>query len=81
MNSLLLRPFILLALGALVAGCSSPQQLAQRNTDRCAARGLQPGTDAFNDCVVALETERDVRTRSRHREMMERSNVPAAATR
>jgi hypothetical protein len=76
------QPIILLMLAALLAGCaSSAEQLAQRNNERCAARGLQPNTDAFSDCVVALETERTVRMESRRRDMMERSNIPPAATR
>jgi hypothetical protein len=82
MNDAICRSMILLALTGFLAGCaSSAEQLAQRNNERCAARGLQPDTDAFSDCVVALETERNVRMESRRRDMMERSNVPPAATR
>ncbi len=67
---------ILLA-SALMAGCSSTARLAQNDSDRCAARGLQPGTDAFSDCVVRLETERKTRAESRYRDMVvERTAVP-----
>ena len=69
---------LLLVLSALVASCASTEQIAQRNSERCAARGLQPGTDAFSDCVVALEGERDKRMETRRREMLERSNAPPA---
>ena len=71
-----------LILGALLANCAmSAEQRAQRDNERCAARGLQPNTDAFSNCLTALETERQTRSDTRHREMMERSNVPPAATR
>ena len=57
--------------------CSSMARLAQNDSDRCAARGLQPGTDAFSDCVARLETERKVRAESRYRDMVvERTAVP-----
>jgi hypothetical protein len=72
-----LRPVSLLLLGAMVASCSSTAQLAQRDSERCAARGLKPGTDAFSDCVLQMETERKVRADSRYRDMVvERTAVP-----
>jgi len=77
MKSFSCRPILLLALTALVAGCaSSAEQLAQRNNERCAARGLQPNTDAFADCVTRLDNERDVRMQSRHRDLLEKTTVP-----
>jgi hypothetical protein len=72
------RSILPLALCLLVASCASTTQLAQRDSDRCAARGYQPNTDDFKDCIVRLETERTVRTDARHREMMERSSAPWA---
>jgi hypothetical protein len=72
------RSILPLALCLLLAGCASATQLAQRDSDRCAARGYQPNTDEFKDCIVRLETERTVRTDVRHREMMERSSAPWA---
>ena len=73
----LLRCASVLLLGALVVSCSSTARLAQNDSDRCAARGLQPGTDAFSDCVARLETERKVRAESRYRDMVvERTAVP-----
>ena len=72
------RSILPLALCLLLAGCASATQLAQRDGDRCAARGYQPNTDKFKDCIVRLETERQVRTDARHREMTERSSAPWA---
>jgi hypothetical protein len=67
------RPILLLALSALVAGCAtSPEQLAQRDGDRCAARGLQPNTKAHDDCLTQLQNQRDARNQARHRELVER---------
>lgn len=78
----LFRALVLTAVCALATGClSSREQTAQNDNDRCAARGLQPNTDRFSDCLLGLQTERDVRKESRRRDMMERSNMPAAATR
>jgi len=70
--------FILLTLlGALLAGCaSSPEQIAQRNEERCQARGYQPKTDGFADCVTRLESERSARGEQRRREMLEQSAAP-----
>ena len=69
--------FILLTLlGALLAGCTSAAQIAQRNEERCQERGYQPKTDAFADCVTRLETERSVRGEQRRREMLEQSAAP-----
>ena len=70
---------ILLALGALAAGCSSMQSAEQRadqDAERCKAGGRQPDSKEFKDCVIRLETERQTRVQARHREMMERSIAP-----
>lgn len=77
MNDVFRCPILLLVLSALVAGCAtSTEQLAQRNNERCAARGLQPNTDAFAECATRLETERDVRIQSRHRDLLEKTSSP-----
>ena len=73
------RLILLLALSLPVAGCATtPEQLAQRNNERCTARGYQPNTDAFADCLVRLETERTVRADARHRELTETSGAPSS---
>ena len=69
--------FLLLTLiSASLAGCTSAAQIAQNNEERCQARGYQPKTDAFADCVTRLETERSVRGEQRRREMLEQSAAP-----
>jgi hypothetical protein len=74
------RPLLLLVLSSLVASCvSTSEQLAQRNNERCAARGLQPGTDRFSDCVVQLESERVQRMDKNRRDAMEsRPDIPGS---
>lgn len=74
---MILRLVLLLALGPLVTGCLSVGQLGQRDEERCAARGLQPNTDAYANCLTSLETERKLRMDARHREQVERSAAPS----
>jgi hypothetical protein len=82
MRSIPVRFLALTAVCLLTAGCLSPrEQLSQRDQDRCVARGYQPGTDAHADCLTGIESERQTRMESRRRDMMERSNIPPAATR
>ena len=69
------RGFVLL-LGLALVGCASTEQLAQRNNERCAARGFQPNTDAFNNCLLQLESERELRMDTRRRELNERTYIP-----
>jgi hypothetical protein len=69
-----LVPALLLAV--TLAGCASAPQMAQSYSERCAASGLAPGTDAFSNCVARLETESQMRRDARHREMVERSAIP-----
>ncbi len=72
----------LVLLASLLAGClTSSEQIAQRNEERCAARGLKPNSDAYSDCIAALESQRERRMDTRRQEMLERSNAPAAMTR
>ena len=73
------RPLLVLALCALATGCiTSAEQQAQRNEERCAARGLQPNTDAFKDCMVRIDTERELRMQTRRQEMLEKSAIPSS---
>jgi hypothetical protein len=72
----------LLAIGGLATGCvttTTPEQQAKINEERCVARGYQPKTDAFSDCVVRLESERDTRLQQRHREAAERNGIPSTS--
>jgi hypothetical protein len=69
--------FILLSiLAALLAGCTSAKDVAQRNEERCLARGLQPKTDAYQECLNQLDNERDRRMETRRRELLEQSAAP-----
>lgn len=76
MNSLCGRLALLLVTALTVTGCASSAQLAQRDEERCAARGYQPKTDGFADCLLRLESERSERTETRRREMLEKPYVP-----
>src|SRR5688572_14530733 len=70
------RTIVALALTALLAGCAATaEQQAKRDSDRCAARGLEPGSKAHDDCIMQSERSRDARLQARHRELVER---PAA---
>ena len=71
------RTILLLTLG-LLAGCATPEQIAQRNNDRCVNRGYQPGTPDFNKCMELVENERVQRTDARRQEWMEKSGSPFA---
>ena len=76
------RSILALALATLVAGCiTTAEQQAQRNEERCAARGYQPKTDPFNDCVVRMESERSQRMESNRRFQLEKSDNPTTANR
>jgi uncharacterized protein YcfL len=69
------RPLLLLSL-ILLAGCASAEQLAQRDQDRCVARGYKPETKEFNDCMTLVENERVARRDALHREQIEKSANP-----
>jgi len=73
------RPVLALMLCALATGCiTTAEQQAKRNEERCVERGYQPKSDAFNDCIVRLDTERTLRMDQRHREVVEKSAMPSA---
>ena len=73
------RPILALVLCAFASGCiTTAEQQAQRNEERCVERGYQPKSDAFNDCVVRLETESTIRMDQRHREAVEKSAIPSS---
>jgi hypothetical protein len=70
------RSIIFLALALLLAGCASAEQIAERNNQRCADRGYQPGTPDFNKCLQLVENERVQRVDARRQEWMEKSGSP-----
>jgi hypothetical protein len=67
---------IILALGLLLAGCASAERLAQRDATRCTARGFEPNSADYKNCLAQLDNERSARIDARHREMVERSASP-----
>jgi hypothetical protein len=77
MTSPAARSALALALCLLAAGCiTTAEQIAERNNQRCTARGYQPNTKEFSDCIAQLETDRSLRLQARHREVVERSAIP-----
>lgn len=72
MNDTLYRLILFLLIGALAAGCSSAKQIAERNNERCTARGLQPDSKEFNACLSQLESESAARMESNRRALLER---------
>ena len=76
------RSILAVALCLLAAGCiTTAEQVAKRNEDRCAARGYQPNTDAFKDCVVRIETDRTQRMETNRREALEKPDNPTTGNR
>ena len=77
MNRFCRRSIALLVPTLLMTGCvTSPEQIAKRNNDQCTARGYQPGTDAYADCLVRVESDRDQRSEARRREALEKPAIP-----
>jgi hypothetical protein len=80
-----MKTLALVLLAPLLAGCltakPTAEQVAKQNEERCAERGHKPDSQAFSDCIASFDAVSERRMRDRRNEMMERSNVPAAATR
>lgn len=52
-----MKNFAILSLAVLaLAGCTTPGDRLARHQAMCSSYGLQPGTPAFSDCLVRLET-------------------------
>jgi uncharacterized protein YecT (DUF1311 family) len=67
------RTIVVLVLSALVAACAmTAEQQAQRDGDRCTARGLQVNSKAHDECITGLQNQRDARLQQRHQELVER---------
>ncbi|MPZ36846.1 MAG: hypothetical protein GEU95_02085 [Rhizobiales bacterium] len=70
------RLIFLAMLTGLVAACAmSAEQQAQRDDERCTARGHELNSKAHGDCVASLQAQRDARLDRRHRELVERPAV------
>ena len=70
------RSILLLTLCLLAASCATSAQLAERDAERCTNRGFAPNTDDYKNCLVQMETERQVRLDRRNQEMTEKSASP-----
>jgi len=71
------RSLLLLSLLAVtLAACASAKDIEARNEARCQARGLQPNTKNYEDCMAQVETERTNRMEQRRREALEQPYVP-----
>ena len=71
------RSLLLLCLLAVtLSACASAKDLEARNEARCQARGLEPNTKNYEDCLRQIESERDARMEQRRRENLERSAIP-----
>ena len=71
------RSLLLLSLLAVtLAACASAKDVEARNEARCQARGLEPNTKNYNDCLTQIEAERSARMEQRRREQIEQTYVP-----
>jgi len=83
-GTMIVRFAALALLAPLLAGCltaNSKADLAKRDEETCAKRGHPANSQAFSDCLASLEGPRERRANERRQDMLERSNMPAAATR
>ena len=71
------RSFLLLSLlAASLAACTSTKDIEARNEQRCQARGFEPNSKLYNDCLSQLEAERSSRMEQRRREALEQPAIP-----
>lgn len=72
------RTLLLLTLlaGSLAACASSSKDIEARNEQRCTARGFEPNSKLYNDCLSQLEAERGARMEQRRREALEKPAIP-----
>jgi hypothetical protein len=66
----------LLLLAASLAACTSAKDIEARNEARCQARGLEPNTKNYEDCMRQVDAERSARMEQRRREQVETPYVP-----
>jgi hypothetical protein len=72
-----LRTLAALALCALSAGClTTAEPQTKRDSERCIARGIQPGTKDFDYCLSQIDGDREARIQARRQEMLEKSAAP-----
>jgi hypothetical protein len=67
---------LLSLLAATLAACASAKDAEARNEQRCTARGFEPNSKLYNDCLSQLEAERGARMEQRRREALEKPAIP-----
>ena len=71
------RTLLLLSLLAgSLAACASAKDIEARNEARCRARGLEPNTKNYEDCMLQVDAERSARMEQRRREALEQPAIP-----
>jgi hypothetical protein len=80
MKPIVRHVLIVVAVGATLAGCTSAEQLAKRDQERCSDRGLAPNSDLYANCLLQLEGERSNRMEQRRRENLEKPFDPTTVT-
>ena len=71
------RSLLLLSLlAATLAACTSTKDIEARNEQRCQARGLEPNTKNYEDCIRQLDVDRSGRMEQRRREQLETPAIP-----
>ncbi len=71
-----LFPCLLILAVSLAACASTKEEIEARNEARCKARGLEPNTKNYEDCMIQVESERTARMEQRRREQIETPYVP-----
>jgi hypothetical protein len=71
------RSLLLLSLLAVtLAACASAKDVEARNEQRCTARGFEPNTKLYEDCMSSLAAESSARMEQRRREALEKPAIP-----
>lgn len=71
------RSLLLLSLLAVtLAACASTKDVEARNEQRCQARGFEPNSKLYEDCMRQLDAERSARMEQRRREALEQPAIP-----
>jgi hypothetical protein len=71
------RTILLLSLLAgSLAACASAKDTEARNEARCQARGLEPNTKNYEECMRQVDAERSARMEQRRREALEQPAIP-----
>lgn len=67
---------LLTVLAASLAACASAKDNEARDEARCQARGLEPNTKNYEECMRQVDAERSARMEQRRREALEKPAIP-----